>query len=417
MVGKGKEKQIEYNLLRGISHQATIAMVQKILRKGEATADLVFGEGITNYSNTHARFPGVTPFVDYLADRHGTNNDRVYILDGGMQANTIVFNVMGAKRPVLVDEFLYDRCLETLIFLGFTVIGVPMNENGTDTKALEQLIKKYQPSFFWRNIRYNNPTGLKIKMDNVYETADICNSNGVVHHLDDAYESCGIGINSSEDDGPVNFSHPSMKKIILVRMTTKEFSPHEKISWIACGPEAEISKRIINFAISSRLNSHYRLQSAYYMAMINGDYQNHLSWVNRTFYQPRGASLNKGLEQFFKGFTFYKMTDASFFTTLWLKNASLEQGNKIVATAASMGVKVTPGISAIAPVSPDNQPEIIKENGYVVGISPTSKHSIPALEKMNGYPVRLAPNACPNVDDPYEALKILRDAYNRVMGN
>jgi DNA-binding transcriptional MocR family regulator len=416
MTANGRKKKPEYNLLRGISHQATIATVQKILRKGEAMADVEFGEGITNYSNTHAKFPGVTPFVDYLAGRHGTGNDRIYILDGGMQANTMVFNALGKEKPILVDEFLYDRCLETLVLLGVTVIGVPMNENGADTKALEQLIKKYKPSCYWRNIRYNNPTGLKIRMDNVYETAEICNSNGVVHHLDDAYESCGIGIDNAEDEGPVDLSHPSMKKAVLVRMTTKEFSPHEKISWIACGPEAEISKRIINLSIASRLNSHYRLQAAFYMAMINGDYHKHLSWVNNKFYQPRGASLNKGLDEFFNGFTFKRMSDASFFTTLWLKNAGLEQGKDIVAAAADMGVKVTSGIPAIAPLDAENQPETIKANGYVAGISPTSRHSVHALEKMNGYPVRLAPNACPGENDPYEALKILRNAYDSVTG-
>ncbi len=153
MKAAGDENQREYNLLRGVSHQGTIAAVQKILRKGEAMADVEFGEGITNYSNTHAKFPGVTPFVDYLAERHATGSDRIYILDGGMQANTIVFNALGTQKPILVDELLYDRCLDTLILLGATVIGVPMNENGTDTKALEGLIKKHQPSCFWRTGR------------------------------------------------------------------------------------------------------------------------------------------------------------------------------------------------------------------------------------------------------------------------
>jgi DNA-binding transcriptional MocR family regulator len=415
MTAHRKTIQKEYDLLRGISHQASIAMVQKILRKGESMADVEFGEGITNYSNTFAQFSGVIPFVDYLAGRHGTSSDRVYILDGGMQANTMVFNALGAQRPILVDEFLYDRCLETLILLGFKVVGVPMTETGTDTKALEVLIKKYKPSCFWRNIRYNNPTGLKIRMDNVYETAEICNSNGVIHHLDDAYENCGIGIENAQDEGPVNLSHPSMKKVVLVRMTTKEFSPHEKISWIASGPEANISKRITNLAVSSRLNSHYRLQSAYYMAILNGDYQKHLSWVNNRFYKPRGASLNKGLDEFFSEFTFNRMADAQFFTTLWLKKANLEQGKEIVTTAAGMGVKVTSGVPAIAPVDAENQPETVKLNGYVVGISPVSKHSVPVLQKMNGYPVRLSPNACPGEHDPYEALKILRNAYDLVM--
>lgn len=416
MTAAGGSKQKEYNLLRGISHQGTIAAVQKILRKGEDMANAEFGEGITNYSNTHAKFPGVTPFVDHLARKHGTDSDRIYILDGGMQANTMVFNALGTQRPILVDELLYDRCLDTLILLGATVIGVPMNEKGTDTKALEELIKKYDPSCFWRNIRYNNPTGMKINMDNVYETAEICNAHGVVHHLDDAYESCGIGIDNADDEGPLDLSHPSMKKAVLVRMTTKEFSPSEKISWIACGPEAEISKRIINFATSSRLNSHYRLQAAFYMLMMNGDYKKHLTWVNNEFYQPRGASLNKGLDEFFNRFIYNKMLDASFFTTLWLKDASLDQGKNIVSTAADMGVKVTSGIPAIAPVDAENQPETVDANGYVVGISPTSRHSLPVLEKMKGYPVRLAPNACPGLTDPYKALKILRNAYDKVMG-
>jgi hypothetical protein len=152
------------------------------------------------------------------------------------------------------------------------------------------------------------------------------------------------------------------------------------------------------------------------MSMINGDYKKHLSWVNNEFYQPRGANLNKGLDEFFDGFVYNRMLDACFFTTLWLKNASLDQGKKIVSTASDMGVKVTSGIPAIAPVDAENQPETVDANGYVVGISPTSRHSLPFLEKMNGYPVRLAPNACPGVTDPYEALKILRNAYDSVMG-
>jgi DNA-binding transcriptional MocR family regulator len=144
------------NLLRGISHQGSIAAVQKILQKAEKQAFEKYGEGITNYTNTYAKFPGVTPFVEYLAERHGMSSeqdsDRIYILEGGMHANTMVFNALGTEKPILVDEFLYDRCLETLILLGFKVVGVPMDENGTDTEALENLIQKYKPSAFWSNI-------------------------------------------------------------------------------------------------------------------------------------------------------------------------------------------------------------------------------------------------------------------------
>lgn len=407
------------NLLRGISHQSSIAAAQKILQKAEKEAFEKFGEGITNYTNTYAKFPGVTPFVEYLAQRHGMSSDRdsdgIYILEGGMHANTMVFNALGTRKPVLVDEFLYDRCLETLILLGFKVIGVPMNEDGTDTKALEGLIKKYEPSAFWSNIRYNNPTGLYINIDNVRETAQICKKYHVVRHIDDAYENCGMGVQGAPNEGPVDLSHPAMREVILVRMTTKEFSPHEKISWIACGPEARISKRIINLAIASRLNGHYRLQAAFFMAMQNSDYEKHISMVNKTFYRPRSASLNRGLEEFFAGFKVHPIRDASFFTTLWLKDTDLEKGKRVVDEAKKMNTLVTPGVSAIAPVDLDNQPEQATRNGYVVGIDPMSRHCIHAIDKMGGFPVRLAPNACPGEDDPYEALRILRNAYDNVM--
>jgi DNA-binding transcriptional MocR family regulator len=407
------------NLLRGISHQGSIAAVQRILQKAEKEAFERFGEGITNYTNTYAKFPGVTPFVEYLAQRHGMSSDkdsdRMYILEGGMHANTMVFNALGTARPILVDEFLYDRCLETLILLGFKVVGVPFNEHGTDTEALERLIQKYKPSAFWSNIRYNNPTGLYIGMDNVRKTAEICKKYGVVRHIDDAYENCGMGLQGAPNEGPVNLSDPAMREVVLVRMTTKEFSPHEKISWIACGPEAKISKRIVNLAIASRLNGHYRLQAAFYMAMQNGDYEKHISMVNREFYRPRSTSLNRGLEEFFAGFSVYPIQDASFFTTLWLKNADLQKGKRVVEEAKKMDALVTPGVSAIAPIDLDNQPEQLIRNGYVVGIDPMSKHCIHAIDKMGGFPVRLAPNACPGEDDPYEALRILRDAYDSVM--
>ena len=151
------------------------------------------------------------------------------------------------------------------------------------------------------------------------------------------------------------------------------------------------------------------------MAMQNGDYEKHITEVNTKYYRPRSASLNKGLEEFFPGFTFCLIRDASFFSTLWLKNAGLEKGKRVVDEAKRMNTLVTPGVSAIAPIDLQNQPEKLTRDGFVVGIDPMSKHCIPAIDKMGGFPVRLAPNACPNEDDPYEALKILRDAYDKVM--
>ncbi len=405
-----------YNLLRGIAHQETVDNVQKILRKGEASADLEFGEGITNYSNTSAKFSGVIPFVKHIAALHKTDEDRIYVLDGGMQANTIIFNAVGNKKPILVDELLYDRCLETLVFLGFKVIGVPLDEKGTDSAALESLIKKYNPAAFWTNaVRYNNPTGLRTDMEHVYHIAEVCGKYGVLLHIDDAYQNCGLGIENSSAEGPFDLSHPSMKKAVIMRSTTKELTPDQKISWIACGTEADIAKKIINFATASRLNSHYRIQAAVYMAMINGDYDKHIKWVNNEYYRPRSASLNDALDKFFKGFIYNKILDASFFTTLWLKDADIDKGDKIVKTAAEMGALVTSGISSIAPLDMDSQPEMNVVSGWEVSISQKSKHSVYMLEKMNGYPVRLAPNACPNLDDPFEAVKILRNAYDKVM--
>ena len=83
--------------------------------------------------------------------------------------------------------------------------------------------------------------------------------------------------------------------------------------------------------------------------------------------------------------------------------------------AKKMNTLVTPGVSAIAPIDLQHQPETLIQDGYVVGIDPMSKHCIPAIDKMGGFPVRLAPNACPGEDDPYDALKILRQAYDKAM--
>ena len=316
-----------------------------------------------------------------------------------MQANTMIFNALDKSKPILVDEFIYDRCLETLILLGFKVIGVPMNKNGIDINELEKLIIKYRPAALWRNIRYNNPTGKYITMDNVYSTGELCIRYNVIHHLDDAYENCGVGLESKRDEGPVDLSHKSLRKTILVRMTTKEFSPHEKISWIVCGRDCDISERIIRFAKASRLNGHYRLQAAYYISMINNDYQSHIAWVNVEFYRPRSLALNKGLNEFFKGFQFEKIKDASFFTTLWLKKIDILKGKKIIDICAQNGIILTPGIPFCAPINIDEQPELVTVKGYPVGISIMSKHSTSILEKMNGYPVRLSPNACLNIND------------------
>jgi len=418
------------DLGRGIVNNETLIHALSLTRNAQQEVWRDYSHlDIGNYTGHESIFEGFKPLLKLLAEEHGTSQDRIYLLHGGMHANSIIFDAIGHDGVWLVNDLTYDRSLKALVDRGNRVLGVSMNEHGTDPNDLEATIELViketgkPPLAFYSVPRYNNPTAIFVDMNNVHHTAEICHSYGVIPIFDDAYANAGVGLEEEPNKGSLDLSNSFLRYAVVVRLTSKELDPDGKMSWIAGGPYADITPRIMSVATSSLLNGHRGMQAALYKLMESGEYLDHIAWSNREYYQPRGSSLNQGLGEYFgdpERFGFNPILGGSFFTTLWLKDVKdVDTGQAIISAAKDNGAIVTDGTQALAPVDLEYQPltEKVKVYGneFGLGINPRSPH-IQQVVSQRGFPIRFAPNAVERPDDPYKGVELTRQAVDLVVG-
>jgi len=414
----------KYDLTRGIINPESEIAAAKLLDQHSAS---IIKSDLLNYSAPETQLPGFVPLKQTIARWHKINHPQpaqfVYITNGGMNANSIVFegirvrqNQTQIRSLFLTDRYLYDRALQKLVNDGFLVVGVPLDDKGPIPSALETLIHKYEPSGFWTQPEANNPTGLRYSRERLSKVADICASTSTILVIDDAYQNSSL--RSDRKVEPIDLSRPEFKTTIVTKNNTKELAPGIKTGYIAMNPRLKSLTGVIlqNIAPTNILNGHYGLQAAWYKLIESRDYENHIIKTNVELHKPRGDMVNKFIKDHCptNEFTSHGVTDGGYFTMLWIKNATMRTINNIVESASTYkeGVALQSGLTCIAPVDPDSQPTLVD---YTLTVSPFSPHTTPIISEMGAAPLRLAFNHTPSLDALAKSMTLAREVIGYVM--
>src|SRR5436853_153244 len=104
---------------------------------------------------------GYGPLREWIAERHGVEPGRVVITSGSLQA--FVFLAEQLVQPgarVIFEAPTYDRPIKILRRLGAEMIGIPMDDEGLVTDALEEaLASGPKPAFLYTIATFQNPSG------------------------------------------------------------------------------------------------------------------------------------------------------------------------------------------------------------------------------------------------------------------
>jgi len=80
---------------------------------------------------------GYGPLLDWLAQKHGIDADRVIATNGSMQADMFLFDqLVEPGDTVVVEAPTYDRTLLALQKKGAEILAIPLREDGIDVEAL-----------------------------------------------------------------------------------------------------------------------------------------------------------------------------------------------------------------------------------------------------------------------------------------
>jgi 2-aminoadipate transaminase len=118
---------------------------------------------LTKYSSQilqYGSFRGFAPLREFIAAGHGLQADQVLLSQGALQiVDFAAHSLITPGTTVLVEQPSYDRVIKVLRRAGATVVGVPLQEDGMDLTACEDLIREHHPLMTYVISDFQNPSG------------------------------------------------------------------------------------------------------------------------------------------------------------------------------------------------------------------------------------------------------------------
>ncbi|MBR7092313.1 MAG: PLP-dependent aminotransferase family protein, partial [Clostridia bacterium] len=159
----------------------------------QITADILRDQPIDalQYSVTEG-YPALRRCVgDYMRQKHqvGRAFDDVLITAGAQQAlELLAKTVLNRGDVVLCEEPSFVGALNAFRALGAKLVGVPMQEDGIDTDALEQAMRQNPNARFLYTIpNFQNPTGITMSWEKRVKVYELAKKYGILIAEDNPY--------------------------------------------------------------------------------------------------------------------------------------------------------------------------------------------------------------------------------------
>ncbi len=115
-----------------------------------------YGTTILQYGKSY----GFLPLREWLADWHGVAVEQVLTSNGSLQiVEFLCYQFIKPGDVVFTETPTYDRTLTTLRRHGAKVVGIPLEPDGPNIKALEAALAQRAPKFFYIIPDFQNPSG------------------------------------------------------------------------------------------------------------------------------------------------------------------------------------------------------------------------------------------------------------------
>jgi 2-aminoadipate transaminase len=177
---------------------------------------------------------------EWVAERHGVDDpSRVMITNGSLEAGALLFQHLVAPGDrVVVEQPSYDRTLLLLERLGAERVGVPLEEDGIDTQALEEVLRTGPPVKLVHVIpNFHNPAGCTLSAAKRERLGELAAEHRFWLFEDDPYRELPFG----DEPPPALLSLAPSDRVIHSSSFSKTVSPGVRVGYLA-GPREEIAQ-------------------------------------------------------------------------------------------------------------------------------------------------------------------------------
>jgi 2-aminoadipate transaminase len=288
-----------------------------------------------------AGLPELVEQIAALSAARGTPEDpsNIMITTGARQALTLAARAVLRPGDVAACESpTFMGVIESLKDTGARLMSVPVDSEGLDTNALEELLARQEIKLLALQTRCHNPTGADLSAGRRAHLVELARRHGFFIVEDGIYADLRFG---GEDPGTLRREAPS--HVIYVDSFSKIVSGGMRIGWVASsGP---VRERLLRAKRTDDMHSATLTQLAMARFLAAGGYQEHLERA-RAFYRERRDALYEGVTRHLGGLVAVERPGGG--GHLWLTlGVSVDEG-ELMTEAVRNGVTFVPG-SAVIP--------------------------------------------------------------------
>ncbi|MFI8413894.1 PLP-dependent aminotransferase family protein [Paeniglutamicibacter gangotriensis] len=284
----------------------------------------------------------ISALLDYLATTaEPSSAERISITSGGMQGLDIACKLfVDPGDLVVVESPTYTNGSATALSYGAELLEVPMDEDGMDVEALEELVAATgrTPKAIYTIPNFQNPSGTTLSVQRRIRIIELARRWGAVIIDDDPYGLLRFagedlpGFRQLSNNDPLVFS---------VRTFSKILAPGLRVGWIDADPS--LRHLIINAKQAMDTCTNVPAQHVVTEFLRQGILDEHLAKL-RIEYRSRRDAMAASLEKHLAGRITTTHPDGGFFlwVTLIGEDARVDS-QRLFEIALAEGVAFIPG--------------------------------------------------------------------------
>jgi len=238
----------------------------------------------------------------------------ILIVSGALQAiQLIAMGLLQRGSTVFVEKPSYLYSLQILQTLGMRRVGIPIDDQGLQSKEISQHLNKNKASILYTIPNYQNPTGRVMSFTRRQELIKLCTSEKLPVVEDDVYGELWI-----DEPPPVSLkSIDESGNVLYIGSVSKTLSPGLRIGWVV-GPETVIN-RLADIKMQMDYGSSSLSQLTVAKWLETGLYQEHLKEV-RVALKRRRDFVIQLLDHYFGDIATWSVPKGGFFVWIQLSD-------------------------------------------------------------------------------------------------
>lgn len=238
--------------------------------------------------------------------------ERIIVTTGGQQAIDLVSKAfLDPGDVVLAEGPAYAGALTTFVSYQANVVHVPMDNEGLDIEALEELLSRLEtrgqrPKFFYIVPNFSNPSGVTLSLERRRRLVDLAAERELLLVEDNPYGLLRY-------DGaipPTMFSLDRSENVIYLGSFSKIISPGIRTGWVV-SPTAVYQKLVLGKQAADLCSSPLN-QLFVHEFVAGGMWREYLEQLKRIYLARRNALLRALATEFPEGAVWTRPEDGFF---------------------------------------------------------------------------------------------------------